>query len=439
MLPIFRQISRMALLLLLLEQSAQAAPIDYHLQPEHGAHACHPVLTEQDGPVSYYRYVCDQSDWQWEANPIRLQADFPVPPSLSRRIQFWRRIYTQFHANEWVLHHADYPEVIFESVRFDGKSVNAGLSGHEKRQLEKRRRHYKNLLKTLAKTKLSMQDLSPELKTIAIKMSHISDKNKYQKAIRSLRLQRGQFEYIERGLAMAAPYLSHVEAAFSEEGLAPELARLAFVESSFNLKAYSKVGAAGVYQLMPFVAKHYMRISHRIDERRDPIKSAHVAARILAQNYQLLRDWPLAITAYNHGAFGLKRGMQRTGASDLGELIERDQRAAFGFASKNFYAGFLAINWTVEQAIRFFPKLEQTAPLRFEEQSLPKSESLGSIAKRSQNTVVSLLALNPDLQPGSRPGALRLPKGYRIKLPLAAVEEPLAFEQPVHIPSSSDL
>ena len=197
----------------------------------------------------------------------------------------------------------------------------------------------------LQRRRVPDRDLA-EASRIAGAMAHIPDRNKYSKAALSLRIQRGQKEFIEKGLAMVQPYAAHIEAAFQAQGLPGELAYLSFVESSFNVNAVSKVGASGVYQLMPEVARSFMKISDTIDERRDPIKSAQAAARILRSNLNLLGDWPLAITAYNHGAVGVKRAVARAHTRDLVLINERYQARSFGFASKNFYCEFLGVLMT---------------------------------------------------------------------------------------------
>ena len=72
---------------------------------------------------------------------------------------------------------------------------------------------------------------------------------------------------------------------FRNSGLPEDLAYLPHVESSFNPKAYSKFGAAGVWQFTRSTGRHYMAVGYTIDERRDPIISSHAAAKLLRTNY----------------------------------------------------------------------------------------------------------------------------------------------------------
>src|SRR5690606_8417959 len=100
-----------------------------------------------------------------------------------------------------------------------------------------------------------------------------------------------------------------MEEIFTQLDLPIELTRIPLVESSFNIMAHSKAGAVGVWQFMPLSGKEYMKVdpSIGIDERRSPLKSTIAAARLLKRNLKMTGNWPLAITAYNHGFTGIKR------------------------------------------------------------------------------------------------------------------------------------
>src|SRR4029453_7063103 len=99
---------------------------------------------------------------------------------------------------------------------------------------------------------------------------------------------------------------------FRDEGLPVELTRLPLIESCFDVEAYSKVGAAGIWQFMPATGRLYMEVSSSVDERRDPIPPPRAAARYLSRSYERLGNWPLAITSYNHGPNGMARAIGDT-------------------------------------------------------------------------------------------------------------------------------
>jgi len=92
--------------------------------------------------------------------------------------------------------------------------------------------------------------------------------------------------------------------------------------------AYSKYGAAGVWQFMRGTGKRFMQVDYVIDERLDPITATDAAARLLRENYGMLGTWPLALTAYNHGGAGMKRAVNKLGTSRIDVIVERYQSRA---------------------------------------------------------------------------------------------------------------
>src|SRR4029450_7193723 len=93
---------------------------------------------------------------------------------------------------------------------------------------------------------------------------------------------------------------------------------------------------------MPATGRLYMEVSSSVDERRDPIASTRAAARYLSRSYERLGNWPLAITSYNHGPNGMARAIGGAGSANIVNIIRYYGGPGFGFASRNFYAEFLA-------------------------------------------------------------------------------------------------
>ena len=125
-------------------------------------------------------------------------------------------------------------------------------------------------------------------------------------------------------------------------GVPTELAALPHVESSYNPAARSHVGASGIWQFTRSTGRRFMRVDHVLDERNDPFRATEAAAKLLAYNYSIAGNWPMAITAYNHGLAGARRAMRRHGDTAYTDILRRYNGRAFGFASRNFYVAFFS-------------------------------------------------------------------------------------------------
>lgn len=120
-------------------------------------------------------------------------------------------------------------------------------------------------------------------------------------------------------------YLPHARQVFVSRGLPEDLIYLAFIESGYNPKAYSRSGAAGCWQFMPFTGRRFnLSVDWWMDERRDPYKAAEAAAEYLSILYDTFGDWELAVAAYNAGEGKIGRALKASGAKSFYELVQRN-------------------------------------------------------------------------------------------------------------------
>jgi membrane-bound lytic murein transglycosylase D len=234
-----------------------------------------------------------------------------------------------------------------------------------------------------------------------------------------IRAQRGAKDNFVAGLSVSGRYIARMKAIFRGEGMPVDLAYLPLVESSFNWRARSSAGAVGMWQFMTETGKKFLRIDDVIDERRDPLASTRAAARLLKQNYQLFGNWPLAITAYNHGTEGIFRGIDATGSKDLADLVRNYQSPAFGFASKNFYAEFVAAVHLARNSNKHFPFLRMKRPLSLQEVEVKRAAPLHAVLKPATIAHGDFYEWNPAFHSDTK----LIPAGYRIKLPPDKVDD----------------
>jgi membrane-bound lytic murein transglycosylase D len=234
----------------------------------------------------------------------------------------------------------------------------------------------------------------------------------------------GQRDKVIRGIFVSGRYLEEFEQIFREQGLPIELTRLIFVESSFNVMARSKVGASGLWQIMPATGRPFLMMNPAIDKRNHPRESTIMAARFLRQSYFLLKSWPLAVTGYNHGPHGVLRLTQvhqSRELADLGRKLPRKPR--LGFASRNFYPSFLAIKMIEQEAPSHLGLVHWAYPLQKADFIIPTSLPYRQLLKwfDEQDDIAQIF--NPHINPEARRGRVDLPARAQISVPLAMESE----------------
>lgn len=336
---------------------------------------------------------------------------FPRPASLEPAVQFWTRVYTEVDTRSGFIHDNLRLNVVYETVRFGGNDTPQ----LERREIDRRIADYRQILEQLAAR--GGGGLSEDERRVLGLFPADVSAGELRAAAGRIRFQLGQADRFRAGLVRSGAWKPYIQKVLEERGLPPELAVLPHVESSYDPTAYSKVGAAGMWQFMPSTGVRYLRIDHVVDERRDPFLSTHGAVRLLADNHAVLGTWPLALTAYNHGVGGMRRAVAQLGTTDIGTIVRDYDGRTFKFASRNFYAAFLAALEVDTHAERYFGRLTPDQPASDRVIAMPSYMSAATVAEALGIDEPALRALNPALLDVVWRADKHVPRGFPLRVP----------------------
>jgi membrane-bound lytic murein transglycosylase D len=365
----------------------------------------------------------------------------PQIPQLDENVNFWKKIFTDYLESEVVIHDSKYINHIYTVVNMDDLGTEKDSFRTKWRAVGKIKDEYKDALLALSKkpTPIMVNELTEIQKDVYELWQDVDDQNKYQSAHKNLRGQRGLRERFIQSLERSGKYMPEINKIMAKYSVPEELRFMPHVESSFNYKAYSKVGASGLWQFMRSTGRLYMTVNYNIDERLDPICATDAAARLLKYNYDELGSWPLAITAYNHGLAGMKRAKRNTGTDDFGVIVNEYKSRSFGFASRNFYAEVLAAVEIASNYYQYFGYVNFQNPTEYKEFVLPKNMTAGTLANKLDLQVKELVDLNPAwLRPIAK-SQRNIPRGTLVRLPITLNDPYSRFTTAKPVSSSTPL
>ena len=336
---------------------------------------------------------------------------FPVYPSIQPNVTFWTEIYTRYASNQGVIHDKRIMNRIYGSIELVDPDDPAGRKINRQR-IKNAKKKYKTIL---AKFMHGNPPSGRVENQVAALFGPDSKPADFRSAMRNIRCQIGQKDRFRAGIIRSGAYIDKIKQTFSNAGLPEDLAYLPHVESSFNPRAYSKFGAAGIWQFTRSTGRSYMRVDYIIDERRDPILSSAAAVKFLRHNYRKLKTWPMAITAYNHGTTGMLRAQRSHGNYET--IFKNYRSRIFRFASRNFYSEFLAAREAAENYRQYFGDLKLDTPAKSRDIVLTGYVSLPEVARHLQIDIAELRNLNPALRHPVFLGQKYVPGGYRLRLP----------------------
>ncbi|MBK9293737.1 MAG: transglycosylase SLT domain-containing protein [Oligoflexia bacterium] len=357
----------------------------------------------------------------------KISEEFKVSGHLKKRTSFWIDIYSKYSSRFVLIHDQLRPWIVYKVV--DTRDIYEKNSGAATKEANDRilvkksiRDVRKALLKMEKRKDYSLLSSEEEKYFNLFKNIPGSKRLAFKMAAKSLRAQRGQKDFFRSGLVNGSKYLHEMEGIFAKHDVPIEITKLPLVESSFNEKAVSRVGASGVWQFMPAMGKKYLKITPHTDERNSPIKATEAAAKLLKSNYKILKTWPLAITAYNHGATGLVKAKKLLKTDDLEEIIENYKGARFSFSSQNFYSEFLAALHVETYQEFVFGTLDKPKPLAADSLKLKQKIRVNELAKIAGVTLEEIKLHNPDLKKRVVKSNPFLPAGYTVRLPIGSLE-----------------
>jgi membrane-bound lytic murein transglycosylase D len=312
------------------------------------------------------------------------ERDFPTPPALAPAVRFWVDVFTRWSTDDVVLHDRFLPGVVYGVVH--GADPVRVAS-------EVQRVGDRLTLATL---------LAPD----GVRRALFLDEAPLPADTTGpgrLRLQRGLREAFAGALAAQRLYRPVVEQALAAEGLPHELAALPLIESSYLPGAVSEADAVGLWQLTRGAARGNLRVAGSVDERRDPARASEAAARYLRTLRDAFPSWPLALSAYNRGPAGVARARRALGSDDLGLIVTHYHGDGFGFATRSYYAQFLAALHVMRHPRAYFPDLPRQ---RVVEYRVKPGDTLSGLARRHGVSLGTLRVTNglrsAALQPGQR-------------------------------------
>lgn len=229
-------------------------------------------------------------------------------------------------------------------------------------------------------------------------------------------------------LNKGAPYKQIVENILLYHNLPRELYYLGLIESRYEKRIKSPVGALGPWQFLAATGREYGLIIDRYyDERTNLIKSTHAAAEYFKDLYNIFGSWELALSAYNSGEYGVIRKMRQAGTRDFYEL---SRRKVLPPETRNYIPKILAIMHIDKNKAQYGVKVKKPIfPLGHYENTylveLKTQRKLKEIASEIGIDITQIRSLNPELR-GYYTPKLKNKQTYSLRLPRTKNERVIA-------------
>jgi membrane-bound lytic murein transglycosylase D len=363
------------------------------------------------------------------SHDLKCDKIFPCPDELKPRVLFWIDVFTQHGDDTIILHDSENPQRVYRVIKTTARCSR-----------RKEARSIKNAKASVRKQLLQIADKRAQGVTqFSGEKQHLAELVKNEKpaeirrAAKRIRCQGGVADQFLRALERHGRYGPMVVSTLKKAGLPTDIQYLPFVESSYRPTAYSRVGAAGMWQIMPRTALTLgLKISSTVDERLDPELASAAAARYFLNSRQKLGNtarniksakkyslYPFVITSYNYGVAGMLRAMDKVGP-DYMDVLNKYKARGFQIAVKNFYSSFLAARHVAKNADVYYPNHKVAPPLSVDVVTIKTPASIERLMSVFSVAEETLKKYNTSLMRLVWTGRRFVPKGYKLKLPKTA-------------------
>ncbi|MBS1269658.1 MAG: Membrane-bound lytic murein transglycosylase D [Gammaproteobacteria bacterium] len=352
---------------------------------------------------------------------------FPCLREIQRRVDFWIKVFRSWNTDQLIFHDRANPARVY-SVMTSKYSCRRSKAA---RPVRAERKRIEDMLRTLAKKATWEKPGWSEEELGYLRLFPKRDPDEISPAVNRVRCQQGNRDRFQKALKRYGRYRSNILKVLRGHDLSEDLIYLPFVESAYNPEAYSRAGAAGLWQIMPATARKLgLQLDATMDERFDPHRSTWAAARYLRRSTDRLNAVarqldasvepyqvnPFVITSYNYGVTGMARAIRAVGP-DYIEVLNKYRSRSFRTAVRNFYASFLAARYVARNAEKYFGPIKADGELAVAQFVLTKPISVDRIVNVFGVHRKTVKRLNPALTRYVWKGWRLIPKGYTLKIP----------------------
>jgi membrane-bound lytic murein transglycosylase D len=358
---------------------------------------------------------------------LNCDAIFSCPIEIDRRVDFWISVFRQWNKQNRILHDANKPERVYTVLDTESECSRKRPKGEVKRETANVNKRLNGLIKLIESGASEAEIRAHRYAKLFPSLNLQEIKN----AKKSIRCQTGNKEMFTKALTEFQRYQPYVQKALKAQNLPLDIQYLPFVESSYNPKAYSYAGAAGMWQIMPRTARSLgLQLGGSIDERFEPEFATIAAAKYFRNSIDKLTETareqgastrpkdinPFVITSYNYGVRGMQRAIQKVG-TDYTRLLNEYKSRSFQTAVKNFYASFLAARYVAQNQANYFSNIDKPRISTIQRVALPKPMLVKYIQKATGVSKEQLRSLNPAMTYRVWRNQAAVPTGFVVKLP----------------------